>query len=85
VIVQTRSECTAEEWCQNSDAASEMEARPEGNGLTCLLSMRSFFLPATESFSLFDEWMKSAQHRRTSLLREIAARRELEYEISELA
>ena len=33
VIVQTRSERTAEEWCEDSDAASEMEARLEGNGV----------------------------------------------------
>jgi hypothetical protein len=85
VIVQTRSERTAEEWCQNSDATSEMEARPEGNGFDLSAINAEFFLQARESFGLFDELMKSAQHRRISLLREIAARRELEYEISELA
>jgi hypothetical protein len=41
------------------------------------------FLQARESFGLFDELMKSAQHRCISLIREIAARREREYEISE--
>jgi hypothetical protein len=33
VIVQTRSERIAEEWCEDSDVASEMKARLEGNGV----------------------------------------------------
>jgi hypothetical protein len=85
VIVQTRSERTAEEWRQDSDAASEMEVRLEGNGFDLSAINAEVFLQARESFGLFGELMKSAQHRRISLLREIAARRELEYEISELA
>jgi hypothetical protein len=60
--VQTRSERTAEEWCQNSDAASEMKARPEGNGFDLSAINAEGFLQARESFGLFDEWMKSAQH-----------------------
>jgi hypothetical protein len=47
-IVQTRSERTAAEWCEDSDAAFEIEARLERNGFDLFAINAEVFLQARE-------------------------------------
>jgi hypothetical protein len=76
-MVQTYSERAAAEWCNDPDAASEIDARLQRNGFDLTTINAEVFLQARESFAWFDAMMHSAQNRRIALLREIAVRREL--------
>jgi hypothetical protein len=78
VFVQTHSEDTAAEWCEDPNAATEIEARLKRNGFDLSAINAEVFLQAREPFALFDALMQSAQHRRNTLLREINIRREFE-------
>jgi len=78
MFVQSRSERTAAEWCEDADAAFEIESRLERNGFDISAINAEVFLQARVPFTLFDQLMQSAQHRRNTLLREIAIRREFE-------
>ena len=78
IMVQVYCERAATEWCEDREAASEIEARLERNGFDSAAVNAEVFAQAQQAFGLFDQLMQSAQHRRIMLLREIANRREFE-------
>jgi hypothetical protein len=78
IMVQVYCERAATEWCEDREAASEIEARLERNGFDSAAINAEVFAQAQQAFDLFDQLMQSAQHRRITLLREIAVRREFE-------
>jgi hypothetical protein len=78
IMVQVYCERAASEWCEDQEAASEIEARLERNGFDSAAINTEVFAKAQLAFGLFDQLMQSAQHRRVMLLREIVARREFE-------
>jgi hypothetical protein len=71
IMVQARCERAATEWSEDREAASEIEARLERNGLDSAAINAEVFAQAQQAFGLFDQLMQSA-HRRITLLREIA-------------
>jgi hypothetical protein len=77
-MVQVRCGRAATEWCEDRDAACEIEARLERNGFDSAAINAEVFAQAQQAFGLFDQLMQSAQHRRITLLREIATRRGFE-------
>ena len=76
IMVQARCERAATEWCDDREAASEIETRLERNGFDSAAINAEVFAQAQQAFGLFDQLMQSTQHRRIVLLREIATRRE---------
>ena len=78
IMVQVHCERAATEWYEDREAASEIEARLEKNGFDSSAINAEVFAQAQQAFGLFDQLMQSAQHRRITLLREIAIRREFE-------
>jgi hypothetical protein len=78
LMVQVQCERAAAEWCEDREAASEIEARLERNGFDSAAINAEVFAQAQQAFGLFDQLMQSAQHRRIALLREVASRRQLD-------
>ena len=78
MLVQAHSEGTAAEWSNDPTAAFEIEARLQRGGFDLCAINAEVFLLAREPFNLFDGLMQSAQHRRTTLLREITLRRDFD-------
>jgi len=77
-IVQAFSERAAIEWCHDPEAASEINARLQRNGIDLATINAEVFLQAREAFAWFDALMHGAQSRRIALLREIAVHREFD-------
>ena len=77
-VVQTFSERAAIEWCHDPEAASEIDARLQRNGVDLATINSEVFLQAREGFAWFDAMMHAAQSRRIALLREIAVHREFD-------
>jgi hypothetical protein len=77
-IVQAFSERAAIEWCHDPEAASEINARLQRNGIDLATINAEVFLQAREAFAWFDALMHAAQSRRITLLREIAVHREFD-------
>jgi len=78
VMVKVHCERAATEWCEDRQAASEIETRLEKNGFDSSAINTEVFAQAQQAFGLFDQMMQLGQHRRITLLREIATRREFE-------
>jgi hypothetical protein len=78
IMVQVHCGRAATEWCGDREAASEIETRLARNGFDSAAINTEVFVQAQQAFGLFDQLMQSAQHRRITLLREIATRREFE-------
>ena len=78
LMVHVHCERAATEWCEDREAASEIEARLERNGFDSAAINAEVFTQAQQAFGLFDQLMQSAQHRRIMLLREVTTRREFE-------
>jgi len=76
LMVQVHCERAATEWCEDREAASEIETRLERNGFDSAAINAEVFAQAQQVFGLFDQLLQSAQHRRIMLLREITTRRE---------
>ena len=77
-IAQAFSERAAIEWCHDPEAASEIDARLQRNGIDLATINAEVFLQAREAFTWFDAMMHAAQSRRIALLREIAVHREFD-------
>jgi hypothetical protein len=78
IVVRAHGERAATEWCEDREAASEIETRLERNGFDSAAINAEVFAQVQQAFGLFDQLKQSAQHRRITLLREIATRREFE-------
>ena len=78
IMVRAHCERAATEWCEDQEAASEIEERLGRSGFDNTAINAEVFARAQQAFGLFDQLMQSAQHRRITLLREIAVRREFE-------
>jgi hypothetical protein len=76
IAVRAHSERAASEWCEDREAASEIEQRLERNGFDDSAINAELFVQAQQAFALFDQMMQSAQHRRITLLRELTTRRQ---------
>jgi hypothetical protein len=75
-IVQIQSRRTAAEWRCDPEAALDIEARLNRNGIDSADINAEVLVQARTLFLLFDQLMQSAQSRRIGLLREISIRRE---------
>ena len=75
-MMRMQSRRTAAEWGCDPEAAIEIEARLDRNGVEPTDIDAEVFVQAREMFLLFDQLMQSAQNRRIALLREIGIRRD---------
>jgi hypothetical protein len=66
-----------EQWRDDPKAAAEIEARLRSKGIGEMSINTELFVQARELYIMFDSLTNSAQNRRMTLLREIAARRAL--------
>jgi hypothetical protein len=74
-MVRAHCDRAGSEWSEDRDAASEIEERLARNGFDIAAIDAEVFIQAQQTFGLFDQLIRSAQHRRIVLLREVDSRR----------
>jgi hypothetical protein len=74
-MVRTYCDRAGNEWCEDRDAACEIEERLARNGFDIAAINAEVFIQAQQAFGMFNQLIQSAQHRRIALLREVASRR----------
>jgi hypothetical protein len=75
--VRLHSTRAASEWREHPVAAVEIESHLARNGFDKTAVNAELFVQAQREFAMFDGLMHAAQHRRMTLFREIAIRREV--------